>query len=141
MCDLRPECVGGAHVERGARGSSPAAVAYAVDTVLLSLPSPSVVREVAMGRNGVIAGSKVKTVIDLSTTGAKVAREIAAALAAKGITAVDSPVSGGVAGAIKGTLAAHGRLSAGDVREISSRCSRTSAKSSSSVNGPALVRP
>src|SRR5204863_5903842 len=31
--------------------------------------------------------------------------EIAAALAAKGITAVDSPVSGGVAGAVKGTLA------------------------------------
>src|SRR5262249_9200880 len=45
------------------------------------------------------------TVIDLSTTGARMAREIAAAFAAKGITAVDAPVSGGVAGAIGGTLA------------------------------------
>jgi 3-hydroxyisobutyrate dehydrogenase-like beta-hydroxyacid dehydrogenase len=44
-------------------------------------------------------------VIDLSTTGARVAREVAAALAAKGVTAVDSPVSGGVAGAVAGTLA------------------------------------
>jgi 3-hydroxyisobutyrate dehydrogenase-like beta-hydroxyacid dehydrogenase len=51
------------------------------------------------------SGSKVKTVIDLSTTGARMAREIAAALAGRGITAVDSPVSGGVAGAVAGTLA------------------------------------
>ena len=46
-------------------------------------------------------GSRVKTVIDLSTTGATMAREIAAALAAKSITAVDAPVSGGVAGAVE----------------------------------------
>src|SRR5205814_4099978 len=74
----------------------------AVDTVLLSLPTPPIVREVAFA---VASGGKVKTVIDLSTTGATMAREIAAALAPKGITAVDSPVSGGVAGAVKGTLA------------------------------------
>jgi 3-hydroxyisobutyrate dehydrogenase-like beta-hydroxyacid dehydrogenase len=91
---------------KGARTeASPAAVASAVDTVLLSLPDPAIVREVALGGNGLVAGSKVKTIIDLSTTGAKVAGEIAAALAAKGIAAVDSPVSGGVAGAIRGTLA------------------------------------
>jgi 3-hydroxyisobutyrate dehydrogenase-like beta-hydroxyacid dehydrogenase len=105
VCDLRPEAAA-ALTSRGARAAaSPAAVADVVDTVFLSLPGPPVVREVAIGRNGLIAGSKVKTVIDLSTTGAKVAGEIAAALAAKGIAAVDSPVSGGVAGAIKGTLA------------------------------------
>jgi 3-hydroxyisobutyrate dehydrogenase-like beta-hydroxyacid dehydrogenase len=91
---------------KGARSAaSPAAVASAVDTVLLSLPTPPIVREVALGRDGVASGTKVKTVIDLSTTGATVAREIAEALAKKGIMAVDSPVSGGVAGAVKGTLA------------------------------------
>jgi 3-hydroxyisobutyrate dehydrogenase-like beta-hydroxyacid dehydrogenase len=91
---------------KGARVvASPAAVASAVDTVLLSLPTPAIVREVTLGTNGVASGTKVKTVLDLSTTGATVAREIAAALAAKGIMAVDSPVSGGVAGAVKGTLA------------------------------------
>ena len=96
-------------VAKGAvAAASPAAVASAVDTVLLSLPDPAIVRKVALGTgsaDGVIAGTKVKTVLDLSTTGATAAREIAAALAAKGIAAVDSPVSGGVAGAVKGTLA------------------------------------
>ncbi len=91
---------------KGARiGASPAAIASEADTVLLSLPNPAIVREVALGAQGLIAGSKVKTMIDLSTTGASAAREIAAALAAKRITAVDSPVSGGVTGALKGTLA------------------------------------
>jgi len=91
---------------KGARSAaSPAAVASAVDTVLLSLPTPPIVREVSLGANGVASGTKVKTLIDLSTTGATVAREIAAALAKKGITAVDSPVSGGVSGAVKGSLA------------------------------------
>jgi 3-hydroxyisobutyrate dehydrogenase-like beta-hydroxyacid dehydrogenase len=105
VCDLRREAVA-ALTAKGARAAgSPAAVASAVDTVLLSLPDPAIVREVALDATGVIAGSKVKTVVDLSTTGAKVAQEIAVALAAKGIAAVDSPVSGGVAGAIQGTLA------------------------------------
>ena len=105
VCDLRPESVA-ALTARGARAAaSPAAVASAVDTVLLSLPTPPIVREVVLGANGVSSGSRVKTVIDLSTTGAKVAQEIAAALAAKGITAVDSPVSGGVSGAVKATVA------------------------------------
>jgi len=103
--DLRPESVA-ALTERGARAAaSPAEVASAVETLLLSLPDPSIVREVALGRDGVIAGPKIKTVIDLSTTGARMAQEIGAALAAEGITTVDSPVSGGVAGAINGTLA------------------------------------
>lgn len=93
-------------VAKGATAAkSPAEVASAVDTVLLSLPTPAIVREVALGADGVIAGSKVKTVLDLSTTGARAAVEIADALAKKGITGVDSPVSGGVSGAIAGTLA------------------------------------
>jgi len=103
--DVRKESVD-TLVAKGARAAaSPAAVASAVETVLLSLPTPAIVREVALGADGVIAGSKVRTVLDLSTTGATAAREIAAALAAKGITGVDSPVSGGVAGAVAGTLA------------------------------------
>jgi 3-hydroxyisobutyrate dehydrogenase-like beta-hydroxyacid dehydrogenase len=103
--DVRPESVA-TLVAKGARAArSPAEVASTVDTVLLSLPTPPIVREVALGTGGVASGSKVKTVIDLSTTGATAAREIAAGLAAKGITAVDSPVSGGVAGAVAGTLA------------------------------------
>ena len=47
----------------------------------------------------------MKIFVDLSTTGATYAQRIAAGLAKKGIVAVDAPVSGGVGGAEKGTLA------------------------------------
>ncbi|MSQ59684.1 MAG: NAD(P)-dependent oxidoreductase [Betaproteobacteria bacterium] len=93
-------------VARGARAAaSPAAVASAVETVIVSLPTPAIVKDVALGAKGVAEGTKVKTVVDLSTTGARVEQEVAAGLASKGIDLVDSPVSGGVAGATKGTLA------------------------------------
>jgi 3-hydroxyisobutyrate dehydrogenase-like beta-hydroxyacid dehydrogenase len=105
VCDINKQAVDSL-ASKGARpAASPAAVASEVDTVLLSLPTPAIVREVTLGRDGVASGTKVKTLIDLSTTGATVAREIAEALAKKGMTAVDSPVSGGVAGAAKATLA------------------------------------
>jgi 3-hydroxyisobutyrate dehydrogenase-like beta-hydroxyacid dehydrogenase len=93
-------------VERGATAlNSAQAVASAVETVFASLPTPDIVRSVALGDNGVVAGTKVKTFIDLSTTGPRVTAAIASTLAEKGIATIDSPVSGGVAGAVKGTLA------------------------------------
>jgi len=93
-------------VARGAqRAASPAEVASVVETILVSLPTPAVVQAVALGENGVIAGSRVKMFVDLSTTGPRVATAVATGLAAKGIVAVDSPVSGGITGAQKGTLA------------------------------------
>jgi len=87
------------------RCASPAEVASAADIVLVSLPTPKVVREVALGGNGVIAGERANVFVDLSTTGPRVAVEVAQGLAVKGITAVDAPVSGGPTGAQKGTLA------------------------------------
>jgi 3-hydroxyisobutyrate dehydrogenase-like beta-hydroxyacid dehydrogenase len=103
--DVRPESVA-ALVTKGARAAaSPAEVAHAADTVLLSLPNPGIVRDVVLGTGGVVTGGRVRTVIDLSTTGARTSEEIAAALAARGIVAVDAPVSGGTAGAVRGTLA------------------------------------
>ena len=94
-------------VDRGAQiASSPAEVASQAETVLLSLPMPDVVRSVALGGNdGVINGSKVRTVIDLSTTGPGAAAQIAGLLADRSIGWVDAPVSGGVTGAKAGTLA------------------------------------
>src|SRR5689334_24539617 len=92
-----------------ARGATPAAspadVASAVETVLVSLPTPAIVREVALGKDGIASGTQVKTFVDLSTTGPRMAQEIATELAKRNIVAMDSPVSGGVAGAKKGTLA------------------------------------
>ena len=85
--------------------SSPADVADRVETVMSSLPSLAISEKVALGEGGVIQGRKVKRYIDLSTTGSRAAAAIAAGLAKKNIVQIDSPVSGGVGGATKGTLA------------------------------------
>ena len=92
---------------RGAQiAASPAEVASQAEIVLVSLPTPDIVREVALGGNaGIINGSKVRLMIDLSTTGPGVATEVAGKLAGRQIGWVDSPVSGGMTGAKAGTLA------------------------------------
>ena len=85
--------------------SSAAEVASACEIVITCLPTPQIVQKAALGPGGVIEGSKVKIFIDMSTTGATYAKRIAEGLRAKGIVAVDAPVSGGLAGAERGTLA------------------------------------
>jgi 3-hydroxyisobutyrate dehydrogenase-like beta-hydroxyacid dehydrogenase len=97
---LRPAVARGATV-----AGSPAEVASEAETVLMCLPMPDIVRAVAIGERGILHGSKVRTVVDLSTTGPSVATAIARELATRNVTLVDSPVSGGVAGAKAGTLA------------------------------------
>ena len=95
-----------AAVARGARSaSSPRGVADAAAIVFVSLPTPDVVRVVASGADGVVHGTAVQVYVDLSTTGALVAGEVAATLAARGIDTLDAPISGGVAGARARTLA------------------------------------
>ena len=102
--DVRAEALDAA-VARGAyKASSPADVASREETVMVSLPTPDVVRTVALGKNGIVEGNTVKTYIDLSTSGAVTARAVAEGLAAKGIRALDCPVSGGIRGAEAGTL-------------------------------------
>jgi hypothetical protein len=83
--------------------------------VLVSLPTPQAVREVALGPNGLKEGSALRTYVDLSTTGQAVASEVAAALAERGIVTLDAPVSGGVRGAVEGTLAV---MAAGPASEL-----------------------
>jgi len=93
-------------VARGARGAgSPAQVADLADVVLASLPSPDIVRAVGIGPEGVLRGQRARTFVDFSTTGPRVAVEVSAAFAEAGRVSVDAPVSGGITGAEKGTLA------------------------------------
>ncbi len=94
-------------VQRGAKAAASAvAVADAADIVLASLPTPDIVQKVVLGEGGLSSGKRVRTIIDLSTTGPRTAMAISASLAELGpFSFVDSPVSGGVTGAEKGTLA------------------------------------
>ena len=85
--------------------SSPRDVADRVETVLASLPSLSASLEVATGAGGVSEGSRVRRFVDLSTVGSQMAVRIHDLLAKHNIVQLDSPVSGGVGGAEKGTLA------------------------------------
>jgi 3-hydroxyisobutyrate dehydrogenase-like beta-hydroxyacid dehydrogenase len=93
-------------VALGARAAaSPKDVADRTETVMVSLPSLQISLEVATGKDGVIEGKRVKRLVDLSTTGSQMAVRIHGLLAKRGIVQIDSPVSGGVGGAEKGTLA------------------------------------
>src|SRR5258708_38390779 len=87
------------------RAGSAAEAASIAQTVFLSLPNPEIVQNVALGRGGVIEGTRVKHVADFSTIGPRTAGIVARALAERKITYVDAPVSGGLKGAREGTLA------------------------------------
>jgi 3-hydroxyisobutyrate dehydrogenase-like beta-hydroxyacid dehydrogenase len=91
----------------GAKGAqicpSARAVADATETVMASLPTPDVVFAVATGE--IMHGKRVRRFVDLSTTGSVMARRVCDTLASRGIVQIDCPVSGGVTGASKGTLA------------------------------------
>jgi len=84
--------------------ASPREVAGYAPVVLLSLPVPKALEDVALGEDGIIAAGTGCSVIDLSTSGVRACRAVAAALKAKGFRFLDAPVSGGVPGAEKGTL-------------------------------------
>jgi 2-hydroxy-3-oxopropionate reductase len=91
-------------VARGAaRAGSAADVAKAAEVILMSLPTPDVVTRVA--EEIVSVDGKTRLVIDLSTTGPQGAVKLAEILRSRNVVSLDAPVSGGVAGAKKGTLA------------------------------------
>lgn len=95
-----------AMVAEGAKSANtPEILGNGVDIAFLSLPTPEIVDNVALGEDGLVKSKGLRIVVDLSTTGPRTARKVAAGFAAAGIQPVDCPVSGGVAGAEKGTLA------------------------------------
>ena len=94
-------------LENGASwADTPAEVAAASDVVLTSLPGPREVEAIALGDSGVLEGSTSgKVYIDLSTSSPTLIRSIAEDFAAKGVSVLDAPVSGGPVGARTGRLA------------------------------------
>ena len=85
---------------------SAAAVAEAARIIFLSLPGPREVEQVVTGPHGIMEAARPgDIVVDLSTNSHAIVTSLAARLAAADVAFVDAPVSGGVAGAVKGTLA------------------------------------
>jgi 3-hydroxyisobutyrate dehydrogenase len=93
-------------VAKGAKAAeSPKAVAEASDVVFTIVGYPSDVRAVTLGPDGILEGAKSGSVIvDMTTSEPALAVEIHAAAKAKGIDAVDAPVSGGDIGAKEARL-------------------------------------
>jgi len=91
---------------KGAKWSdSPKAVAESSDVAFTMVGFPADVREVYLGPNGVLACTRVGTiVVDMTTTEPSLAREIYHAAKARGVHAVDAPVSGGDVGAREARL-------------------------------------
>src|ERR1700739_1454984 len=103
--DTRQEAIGNLAARGAVAARSPKEVADAAETVMASLPTPDIVLKVATGPDGVIEGKRVRRFVDLSTTGSVMAQRIFKLLADRNIVQIDAPVSGGVRGAAKGTVA------------------------------------
>lgn len=89
-----------------AAGTSSRDVAEKTDVIITMVPDSPEVKEVILGKNGVIEGIKPGArVIDMSSINPLVSREIAKELKKKGADMLDAPVSGGEPMAIQGTLA------------------------------------
>ncbi|HXV48996.1 MAG TPA: NAD(P)-dependent oxidoreductase [Candidatus Binatia bacterium] len=81
-------------------------VAEATDVVFTSLPGPKEVEEVALAEGGLLAGMRPGTAwFDLSTNSPTLVRRLHQRFTATGVAMLDSPVSGGPAGAKSRKLA------------------------------------
>ena len=84
---------------------SPKAVAERSDVTFAIVGFPKDVREVFLGPQGALAGSKAGAVlVDMTTTEPSLAQEIYQAAKAKGVPSIDAPVSGGDVGAKNAAL-------------------------------------
>ncbi len=80
-------------------------VAEKCDVIITMLPNSPQVREVALGKDGILDGAKKGLVlIDMSSIDPVETKAIAAELGKKGVDMLDCPVSGGEPKAIDGTL-------------------------------------
>ncbi len=86
--------------------ASVAEVVEGAEMIFICVPGEAQVRELAFGDGGLLATARAgQTIVDMTTATVEINREVAAALAAKGVDYVDAPVARGVPAAENGTLA------------------------------------
>jgi 3-hydroxyisobutyrate dehydrogenase len=94
-------------LERGAAwAGTPAEAAVEADVTLAIVGFPADVRDVFLAEDGGVVGAARpgSVVVDMTTSSPSLAVEIAAAAEARGVAAIDAPVSGGDIGARNATL-------------------------------------
>jgi 2-hydroxy-3-oxopropionate reductase len=105
VCDVVQSAVDEVVSCGAASALTPKDVASQVDIIITMLPNSPQVKQVVLGKGGIIEGAKAGTiVIDMSSISPLVSREVAGTLAESGIEMLDAPVSGGEPKAIDGTL-------------------------------------
>jgi 3-hydroxyisobutyrate dehydrogenase-like beta-hydroxyacid dehydrogenase len=92
-------------VRLGARvARTPEKVADRAATVMVCLASVDQFREVACGRNGLLASANLRTIVNFTTTGSDFIAGVAAEAAKRGVVVIDCPITGGRVGATSGKL-------------------------------------
>lgn len=82
-----------------------AEIVEASDIVFMCLPGESEVRSVCLDDGGVLSkASAGKIIVDMSTSGPKIARELSEKFSSKSVEFADAPVARGVSSAQEGTL-------------------------------------
>jgi 2-hydroxymethylglutarate dehydrogenase len=105
VSDLNKDAVNELKEMGAEEGQSASEVASGSDIVFTSLPNSQIVEGVVTGKGGILEGAKEGTIyIDLSSITPKTIQNIAKKANEKGVKVLDAPVSGGLAGAQKGTL-------------------------------------
>jgi len=102
--DIREAAMQPLLARQARRATSPKDLADQCEIVLVSLPTLAAFRAVAFGPDGLIHGKAMKLLVSTCTVGVPFVKEIEQAMAEKGVTVVDCPISGGPPGARAGTL-------------------------------------
>lgn len=101
------------------KAESPREVANQCEFIITMLPNSPHVKEVVLGKKGLIEGLKTGSVfIDMSSISPIVSRELYQKLEEKGVEMLDAPVSGGEPKAIDGTLS----VMVGGKKDVFDRC-------------------
>ena len=104
--DLRPDAARPLLARGATWAASPAEVAAAAQTVITILPTSREVREVLLRAKGLLDGLRPGSlVLEMTSADPSVTRELEREVVARGSALIDAPVSGGVRGAVEGTLA------------------------------------
>ena len=104
ILDVNPEAMRPLLARQARQASTPKDLADQCEIVFVSLPTLNAFRSVVFGENGLLLGSKMKILVNTCTVGQKFLREVESAMTPRGVTIVDSPISGGPSGARAGTL-------------------------------------
>jgi 2-hydroxy-3-oxopropionate reductase len=105
VCDIREDALRPFLERQARRAASAKQLADGCDTVIVALPTLEIFRRALSGPEGLLAGKALRTLVNTCTVGGRFIREVETECAAAGVTVIDVPISGGVAGARAGTLA------------------------------------